>query len=368
MSGEIKHEWDGSVLTVYSDSGASSADLKGPKGDVGPRGPQGAPGVIYDADGELVLDLSPYATMDDVAAAIDNIPEVDMAPYATKNFVSTSIAMAQLEGAGVDTSGFATKDDIANIEVEVDHQTIITDQYGNLRTAIGGFANQGGGVNYKVSNIEYVPRGPWNSWQITSIGNIGKAWVPGCMYNISITFKDGVTIAFDAMFQERYNDNGVFEHLTMISEAFSAQSRIGSFQAYTSKDLSYSFNDGDFNYGIISLPSGYKDGDPCPASFIATAVTITAEDYVPIDGHYIPVDGTSIYLNNEGKLASAGGGGSANLENYYTKDEVDSLVSNVDLTNYYTKSQVDAKITYGLSDLTAGSSALATGSLYMVYE
>ena len=41
MAGKITHSWNGTVLTVTSDSGTSSADLKGEKGDKGSRGPQG---------------------------------------------------------------------------------------------------------------------------------------------------------------------------------------------------------------------------------------------------------------------------------------------------------------------------------------
>lgn len=46
MSG-IYHEWNGTVLTITSDSGTSSADLKGAKGDDGCRGAQGVKGDIY---------------------------------------------------------------------------------------------------------------------------------------------------------------------------------------------------------------------------------------------------------------------------------------------------------------------------------
>lgn len=42
MSG-IYHSWNGTVLTVTSDSGTSSADLKG---DMGIRGPQGVAGIM----------------------------------------------------------------------------------------------------------------------------------------------------------------------------------------------------------------------------------------------------------------------------------------------------------------------------------
>ena len=45
--GNIYHEWNGTVLTVTSDSGTSSCDLKGAKGDMGVRGAQGAKGDAY---------------------------------------------------------------------------------------------------------------------------------------------------------------------------------------------------------------------------------------------------------------------------------------------------------------------------------
>ena len=47
MSGQITHEWNGTVLTVTSDSGTTSCDLKGEKGDTGIRGAQGVAGEQY---------------------------------------------------------------------------------------------------------------------------------------------------------------------------------------------------------------------------------------------------------------------------------------------------------------------------------
>jgi len=44
--GNIYHEWNGTVLTITSDSGTSSCDLKGDKGDTGVRGAQGVKGEI----------------------------------------------------------------------------------------------------------------------------------------------------------------------------------------------------------------------------------------------------------------------------------------------------------------------------------
>ena len=46
MSGTITHSWNGTILTITSDSGTSSADLKGTTGDTGPRGPRGLKGDV----------------------------------------------------------------------------------------------------------------------------------------------------------------------------------------------------------------------------------------------------------------------------------------------------------------------------------
>lgn len=328
MAGTIKHEWEGSVLTIHSDSGTSSSNLKGPKGDTGPRGPQGAPGIIYDADGELVLDLSPYATMADVNAAIDNIPEVDVSNFASKTFVSTEIAKAQLEGAGVDTSGFLTKEEAGSI----DNKTIIKNSDGTIRTAIGGFANNGGGVDYTLTDITYMPCGPWNNYARPAVGNIRKDWVTGCLYHITMTFKDGGMIAFDAMFEWKeavYADE--IDCLSMISEyrnkfiALGASHNLADFYVGPT-NWATSFAGGDFAYTIKG--DANNDG-VCDDKYILTNITVKAEGYVPIDGHYIPVDGNTVYLNDDGKLACVGLGedGPINLTNYYTKAEVDALIS-----------------------------------------
>ena len=44
MAGTITHEWNGTILTITSDSGTTAMDLKGEKGDTGARGPRGIPG------------------------------------------------------------------------------------------------------------------------------------------------------------------------------------------------------------------------------------------------------------------------------------------------------------------------------------
>ena len=56
ITNKVSHEWNGTVLTIRSASGESSADLKGEKGDKGdpgaqgPKGEKGADGVMTFAD------------------------------------------------------------------------------------------------------------------------------------------------------------------------------------------------------------------------------------------------------------------------------------------------------------------------------
>lgn len=165
MSGTITHSWNGTVLTITSDAGTTSADLKG---DTGCRGPQGPHGVVYDTEGNIVMDgyateeyvneqlanvdltgyateiyvdnaladvevdLTGYATEEYVLAAVDGYATeayvdsvvMDLATdeaianavsgLASEEYVAAEIAKAQLEGAEVDVSGLVNKDDLAN--------------------------------------------------------------------------------------------------------------------------------------------------------------------------------------------------------------------------------------------------------------
>ena len=374
----ITHEWEGAILTITSDAGTSSSNLQGPKGDTGPRGPQGPAGVIYNQDGDLVLDMSDYATIEMVDDAIENFAP-DLTDYATKNFVSTEIARAQMEGAGVDTSGFATKDDLENIEINIDNKTLVKDVNGVVTTAIGGFANNGGAIDYELKNIEYKPSGPWNGYARQPAGSIGKKWVANCLYKITMTFKDSTAFTFNAMFED--DGKGKLKLMSQYEDDFrrlSGESRyLDTFIVSPSYLAEYAgLKTGEFAYCVMTDPD--NDG-LANDEFVLTGITISCDDYVPIDGHFIPVDDSTIYLNDEGKLACAvefGEGGEINFSNYYTKSEVNELITqigipdvpDVDLSNYYTKSEVDAKIVYSTADLTAGSSYLATGTLYVVYE
>ena len=86
--GNIYHEWNGTVLTVTSDSGTSSADLKG---DMGVRGPQGVAGKTGNVN---------YKVLED---------------YATQEFVTNKIAEAQIPEKEVDLSGYYAKSEANSI-------------------------------------------------------------------------------------------------------------------------------------------------------------------------------------------------------------------------------------------------------------
>lgn len=70
MAGTITHQWTGTVLTITSDSGTSSCDLKGAKGDDGPRGAQGAPGSSVAEDSQKLggVAAAQYALKNNVPA------------------------------------------------------------------------------------------------------------------------------------------------------------------------------------------------------------------------------------------------------------------------------------------------------------
>ena len=105
MAGTITHSWNGTVLTITSDSGTSSADLQGGKGDTGPRGAQGPAGIIVNPDG--TIDTSQYATETYVNEKIAQVEagSVDLTNYYTK---------AQVDAKIPDTTGLASQTWVEN--------------------------------------------------------------------------------------------------------------------------------------------------------------------------------------------------------------------------------------------------------------
>ena len=100
MSGEIKHKWHGTVLTITSDAGTSSADLRGERGAEGIRGPQGRCGLIVNPDG--TIDYGGYATEEYVDYRIEMLEQEDpdLSNYYTKDEIDATLAEFQPSGGG----------------------------------------------------------------------------------------------------------------------------------------------------------------------------------------------------------------------------------------------------------------------------
>lgn len=124
----ITHEWNGTILTITSDSGTSSMDLQGPPGNKGCRGPQGRAGCIVNADGSVDMtgyatetyvdekladvqgaDLNNYYTKAETKTLIDNI---DLTGYATETYVQNQISAIPAP----DLSGYALKTEIPSTD------------------------------------------------------------------------------------------------------------------------------------------------------------------------------------------------------------------------------------------------------------
>ena len=73
-------------------------------------------GSVPVQNGGWLIDTN--TTDEDKAEALESLLSIGLAPYgdyATKNYVSTQISQAKLDGQNVDLSGYATKDDISKI-------------------------------------------------------------------------------------------------------------------------------------------------------------------------------------------------------------------------------------------------------------
>lgn len=100
------HSWNGTVLSVTSASGTSSADLVGPQGPTGATGPAGADGTVFTpvsplalSNGELSVDLSGYASASDIHPRLwcgNSFPSVNRGGVSSSN-----IALNNLTGIAV---------------------------------------------------------------------------------------------------------------------------------------------------------------------------------------------------------------------------------------------------------------------------
>lgn len=131
----ITHKWIGTVLEVTSDSGTTSCDLVGPKGDMGVRGPQGIPG-----NGTGTADLTNYYNKTEVNELIDAVTagDIDLTNYYTKSEVN--VLLDQQTTGDLDLTNYYTKTEINNKGYQTSAQVnaLIQDALNNIADAEGG--------------------------------------------------------------------------------------------------------------------------------------------------------------------------------------------------------------------------------------
>lgn len=377
----ITHKWNGSVLTITSDSGTSSMDLLGPKGDKGCRGPQGKAGCIVDADGNI--DMTGYATEDYVDEKLADVPdinnyytkaetdnairnvEVDLTGYATETFVTTKIAAAQLEGADIDMSGYVTKDEL------------------NIAVNGAGVGEAGTGTGSEVFN-DYdnnIASGDYSHAEGAYTEAIGR-W--------SHTEGYGTKAISSSTHAEGYNTEakGAYSHAEGAyteasgegshtegykTEAIAKYSHAEGYQTRTIGSNSHTEGRGTISEGAMQHVEGeYNaiDFDSHRLQYGVNSFTTTRGKYVHIVGngtsdtersncHTLDWNGNAwfagkVYVGgtsmDDAVELGTGSGGSADLSNYYTKIEVDNKIASigsggsVDLSSYATKTYVSEQI------------------------
>lgn len=237
MAGEIKHKWHGTVLTITSDAGTSSADLKGQRGDEGIRGPQGRCGLILKPDG--TVDYSGLATEEYVDYRIELLEneDPDLSNYYTKDEIDATLAEFQPTGGGgggggssnnavltiTNTAGWLSKTipQGADCYVEASWQSLEDE----LPTGGGALTIYVGGIVKHTANIEQGPIkvnvAPYLSTGKSSVrvsimdvyGNIKSIVYTINVVALKITSTFDATIAYNGNITFNYTPFGSVEKL-----------------------------------------------------------------------------------------------------------------------------------------------------------
>ena len=350
MAGEIKHSWNGTILTITSDSGTSSMDLKGGTGDIGPRGPQGPCGVIYDENGITLADN--LATTDYVDRKIVEVTTggtVDLEGYATKQYVDETI-----ENIDVDLTEYATKEyvneTIANADVDVDLTNYATKQYVDdaVKNTGGTVDLSGYATEYYVNNMGSSILETIHEQSGTVIENntpitLNQTLRYNSTYDFTFVWDDGVVdeVRYQLLKLEEYGD---YQGYYKDNGNFSVPSgRILVFVVYFNKPVIQSY----WNENLVSQK----------LTGIKIVEVKGAKQFLP---QAIPIDNSTIRINAAGQLYSSGSTGSADLSNYYTKTQVDNKIGSISAAPTHT---------WGTADITAGTvSSEPTGTLHLVIE
>ena len=394
MAGTITHYWNGSVLTVTSDSGTSSADLSGA---TGPRGPQGRPGVIYDSDGNLYLDdipsaeevealsdrmtklenshgvtteyvatkieaeLADYYTKEQTDEKMKNV-SVDLTGYATETYVQDYVKN-NASGGNVDLTDYATKAYVNNAVANADANVDLTDYptFDEMSAAIAqaqlGGSGDGSGVDLSgfatKTYVDELADGAtilFENGKISTsfggevIGHEGGDFIFECAPGWTSMNTDGKYLCrIDDVSYFTINKSYKIE-LTINGEVITID-KLPYDNLYHAVPMNgYFVSAALINAGMLFLMLEVNDKSIWATGTVSHMAFYNAltNVYNPIDANALPVDNTTIVVK-AGKIGLA--------QTYATKEYVDSAVGNsggsgstADLTNYYTKTEVDAKI------------------------
>lgn len=280
MAGTITHSWKGTVLTITSDAGTSSADLAGATGC---RGPQGRPGVVYDNEGKMLI-----------------------ADLASLEYVDAELA-------------------------KYDNKSLIRDKDGNLRTAVGGeiIEKIESEVVASTENVakNYASTGD-NNYMIfiTTTASTPPVDVSllteGARYNVYMTLSNGAMVEFNNV---KYYADGRAIAIADNEYATEVKFTTQAFMVYTSNiDL---WNNVNISLFEVKVP-GYCIYNPIDARALAVDgdnITINIDGQLTVGSNVVVESRMAEYVGEQIDLAKVGGDDpAAVLANYYTKAEIDA--------------------------------------------
>lgn len=163
MSGTITHSWNGTVLTITSDSGTSSADLKGTKGDTGARGVRGLAGAdgitsVNGKKGDITLTAEDVGaeeagTAENVRTQIEAWVEDGYLPLTGGNLLGNLYASGEISG----TQLYSKTNSYPEVHFKNAAGTTLAEIY--VDTTSGGFSSTVLKVSSDASTASYFTFG-----------------------------------------------------------------------------------------------------------------------------------------------------------------------------------------------------------------
>ena len=221
---------------------------------------------------------------------------VDLTNYATKTYVQEYVA------ENAETGG----------SVEVDGTTIIKNADGTISTAIGG------GVSGKATEINGLNR---IYREVLIYNDLDNRGLPGHVYGMAA----GKTYTIQFTFT-----NGETDTFTITIPAYDASQGIETSAAITNSNYFSQFNTYYVEGQVYDIEDFTLKEDVSGDDLYITSIVVwngSGTGYSTIIPQVIPVDGTTIQINGDGKLTAITGG-SVDLTNYATKTYVDTAITN----------------------------------------